>query len=86
MIRNHVAWSERLAKRLAALPDFEIVSQPMLSLFSFRHRSPAGEEPDRHNLRLVNAINAPPSAGPIRLPASSTEPRMPFARVSLTGS
>jgi len=57
MIRNHVAWSERLADRLAALPDFEIVSEPMLSLFSFRHRSAAGEEPDAHNLWLVNAIN-----------------------------
>jgi len=57
MIRNHVAWSERLASRLGALPDFEIVSEPMLSLFSFRHHSSAGEEPDAHNLRLVNAIN-----------------------------
>jgi aromatic-L-amino-acid decarboxylase len=57
MIRNHVAWSERLAGRLAARPDFEIVSQPMLSLFSFRHRAPAGADADQHNLALVNAIN-----------------------------
>jgi aromatic-L-amino-acid decarboxylase len=57
MIRNHVAWSCRLAERLAAHPDFEIVTQPMLSLFSFRHRAPAGEDADDHNLRLVNAIN-----------------------------
>ena len=42
MIRNHVAWSEKLAERLRARPDFEIVSEPMLSLFSFRHRPPAG--------------------------------------------
>ena len=42
MIRNHVRWSEKLAVRLGAHPDFEIVSQPMLSLFSFRHqRRPA---------------------------------------------
>ena len=55
MIRNHVAWSAELAERLAAEPDFEIVSQPVLSLFSFRHRT-AGD-PDAHNIALVNAIN-----------------------------
>ena len=55
MIRNHVAWSVELCERLAAEPDFEIVSQPVLSLFSFRHRS-AGDA-DQHNLALVNAIN-----------------------------
>jgi aromatic-L-amino-acid decarboxylase len=55
MIRNHVAWSVELAERLAAEPDFEIVSAPVLSLFSFRHKS--GEDPDQHNIRLVNAIN-----------------------------
>jgi aromatic-L-amino-acid decarboxylase len=57
MIRNHVAWSERLAKRLGREPDFEIVTEPMLSLFSFRHRAPDGADADEHNLALVNAIN-----------------------------
>jgi len=57
MIRNHVAWSEGLAVRLASEADFEIVTEPMLSLFSFRHRVGAGADPDEHNLRLVNAIN-----------------------------
>ena len=55
MIRNHVAWSVELAGKLAAEPDFEIVSQPVLSLFSFRHTG--GDDADRHNIRLVNAIN-----------------------------
>lgn len=55
MIRNHVAWSVELAGRLAAEPDFEIVTEPVLSLFSFRHRG--GEDADRHNLALVQAIN-----------------------------
>jgi aromatic-L-amino-acid decarboxylase len=55
MIRNHVAWSEGLAARLANEPDFEIVTEPMLSLFSFRHK--ATGDADDHNLRLVNAIN-----------------------------
>ncbi|WP_027166281.1 pyridoxal-dependent decarboxylase [Mesorhizobium sp. WSM3224] len=58
MIRNHVAWSEGLAARLAKETDFEISSEPMLSLFSFRHRAAAGIDPDEHNLHLVDAINA----------------------------
>ena len=57
MIRNHVEWSQALAKRLTALPDFEIVTAPVLSLFSFRHRPDAVTDLDRHNLDLVNAIN-----------------------------
>ncbi|RNJ42882.1 aspartate aminotransferase family protein [Mesorhizobium erdmanii] len=57
MVRNHVTWSEGLAARLAKEPDFEIVSEPMLSLFSFRHRAPSSADADAHNLRLVNAIN-----------------------------
>ncbi|RUY81183.1 aspartate aminotransferase family protein, partial [Mesorhizobium sp. M7A.F.Ca.CA.001.10.2.1] len=55
MIRNHVGWSEALAARLARELDFEIVSEPMLSLFSFRHK--IATDADEHNLRLVNAIN-----------------------------
>jgi aromatic-L-amino-acid decarboxylase len=57
MIRNHVSWSGKLAERLAAHPDFEIVTQPVLSLFSFRHMAPQGIDADGHNLGLVNAIN-----------------------------
>ena len=57
MIRNHVAWSEQLAARLAAQPGFEIVTEPMLSLFSFRHQACDERETDEHNLRLVEAIN-----------------------------
>ncbi|MDB5523133.1 MAG: amino acid decarboxylase [Rhizobium sp.] len=55
MIRNHVAWSESLARKLEMEPGFEIVTQPMLSLFSFRHTG--GADPDQHNIALVNAIN-----------------------------
>jgi aromatic-L-amino-acid decarboxylase len=35
-IRNHVRWSQALADRLRADPRFEIVTDPVLSLFSFR--------------------------------------------------
>ena len=57
MIRNHVRWSEKLANRLRATPGFEIVSEPMLSLFSFRHVPPPGENSDAHNQRLLDIIN-----------------------------
>ena len=57
MIRNHVRWSEGLAKRLAAVPDFRIATGPMLSLFSFRHEPKHAGDLDDHNLRLLNAIN-----------------------------
>jgi len=57
MIRNHVRWSEDLAKRLAAVPDFRVTTGPMLSLFSFRHEPKHVADLDGHNLRLVGAIN-----------------------------
>lgn len=57
MIRNHVAWSEALCERLRATPGFEIVTEPVLSLFTFRH-APAGiADIDAHNLALVERIN-----------------------------
>ncbi|WP_181702269.1 pyridoxal phosphate-dependent decarboxylase family protein [Chthonobacter albigriseus] len=57
MIHDHVAWAEALAKTIAATPDFEIVTPPMLSLFTFRY-SPAGAaDLDDLNMRLVNAVN-----------------------------
>jgi len=57
MIRNHVRWSEKVAKRLAAVPGFRVTTGPMLSLFSFRHEPGNVADLDGHNLRLVNAIN-----------------------------
>ncbi len=57
MIRNHVTWAEKLATRLANTPDFEVVTKPMLSLFSFRYAPKGVEDLDDLTLRLVNAIN-----------------------------
>jgi aromatic-L-amino-acid decarboxylase len=57
MIRDHVAWSRKVAARLAATPDFRITTQPVLSLFSFRHEPKHLADLDRHNLQLVGAIN-----------------------------
>ncbi len=58
MIRNHVRWSENLCARLATIPNFKIASQPMLSLFSFRHEPENIADLDQHNLDLVNTINS----------------------------
>lgn len=40
-IRNHVAWSRELADEIATLPGLEIVTPPMLSLFTFAAKDDA---------------------------------------------
>jgi aromatic-L-amino-acid decarboxylase len=51
-IRNHVSWAEELAEKIRALDGFEIVTEPILSLFCFRC---PGD--DAAQQRLVDAIN-----------------------------
>lgn len=58
MIRDHVAWARRHCEQLRGTPGFEIVSEPMLSLYAFRHDPGDGRDLDAHNLALVEAINA----------------------------
>jgi aromatic-L-amino-acid/L-tryptophan decarboxylase len=57
MIRNHVRWSHALAQRFAAEPGFSLVTEPILSLFSFRHDPGDGRDLDAHNLSLLTEIN-----------------------------
>ncbi|MGE3251608.1 MAG: aspartate aminotransferase family protein [Hyphomonadaceae bacterium] len=57
MIRNHVAWSRALCERLRPTKSFEIVSDPILSLFAFRHAPAGAPDLDAHNLALVERIN-----------------------------
>jgi aromatic-L-amino-acid/L-tryptophan decarboxylase len=57
MIRNHVRWSQALARRFATEPGFSVVTEPILSLFSFRHDPGDGRDLDAHNLSLLTAIN-----------------------------
>ncbi|RBI85677.1 aspartate aminotransferase family protein [Rhodosalinus halophilus] len=54
MLRNHVRWSQDLCERLRAAPGFEIVTEPVLSLFTFRL---AGEDADARTLTLLQRIN-----------------------------
>lgn len=53
-LRNHVKWAEALAGRLAALDRFEIVTAPVLSLFTFRL---VGAD-DATQLAFVDHVNA----------------------------
>ena len=60
MIRNHVQWSEKLATQLGTETDFEITTQPILSLFTFRYTPESvkdAEALDELNRNLVTAIN-----------------------------
>ena len=51
-IRNHVTWAHELCEMLRATDGFEIVTDPILSLFSFRC-----DGSDEDQQRLVDAIN-----------------------------
>jgi aromatic-L-amino-acid decarboxylase len=51
-IRNHVAWTSEICDAIADLPGFEIVTEPILSLFTFRC---PGD--DAVQQRLVDALN-----------------------------
>ncbi|AUH34234.1 pyridoxal phosphate-dependent decarboxylase family protein [Paracoccus tegillarcae] len=51
-MRNHVAWAGEVCDAIRALDGFEIVTEPILSLFSFRC---PGD--DHTQQRLVDAIN-----------------------------
>ncbi|MCP9482958.1 pyridoxal-dependent decarboxylase [Shimia sp. CNT1-13L.2] len=57
MIRNHVTWAHELRDLLAAEPDFEIVTEPVLSLFTFRYAPDGATDLDALNQRLVDTIN-----------------------------
>lgn len=72
MIRNHVNWSQELAEQLRNTPDFEVITDPVLSLFTFRW-APAGKEVDQATLDLLTAIN---DAGQIYLTQTRTQGKL----------
>ncbi|MDU8926374.1 pyridoxal-dependent decarboxylase [Alisedimentitalea sp. MJ-SS2] len=57
MLRNHVSWTQELAEQLRAKPDFEITTDPVLALFTFRFAPAGASNLDDLNQRLINAIN-----------------------------
>jgi aromatic-L-amino-acid decarboxylase len=57
MLRNHVKWSEELCERFRAAPDFEIITDPVLSLFTFRYAPQSATDLDALNQNLVDRVN-----------------------------
>jgi aromatic-L-amino-acid decarboxylase len=57
MIRRHVEWSRELAALIEADDRFELVTRPLLSLFTFRYAPPGAADLDALNARLLAAIN-----------------------------
>lgn len=51
-IRNHIAWSREACDAIRALPGFEIVTEPQLSLFSFAFKT------DDTTAALLERVNA----------------------------
>lgn len=56
-LRNHVNWSNQLHQKLKLEPDFQIMTPPMWSLWTFRYAPKGAADLDDLNLSLVNAIN-----------------------------
>lgn len=56
-LRGHVTWSQELCERLRDTQNFEIVTEPMLSLFTFRFAPSGAKDLDQINQRLVDKIN-----------------------------
>ena len=57
MIRNHIGWAEALAEKIRNTRGFEIVSEPVLSLFTFRHLGDGSGDIDAKNRDLITRIN-----------------------------
>jgi len=55
-IRNHVAWAELAAQKLASDDRFEIITDRRLALFTFHYNRP-GQDGDIQTERLLRAIN-----------------------------
>ena len=56
-IRNHVLWSQEITEQIRQTQNFEITSEPILSLFTFRYAPEDYADLDALNRRLINAIN-----------------------------
>ena len=57
MIRNHIKWSITLRQKLGELSGIEIVTEPILSLFTFRYTGTGNEDLNALNERILREIN-----------------------------
>ena len=56
-IRNHVNWSKELCEQIGKTVNFEVTSEPILSLFTFRYAPENARDLDAVNQELINKIN-----------------------------
>ena len=70
MIRNHIEWSVNLSNKLASLEGIEIVTNPILSLFTFRFTSKTEKDLNVLNERILKEIN---EAGEIYLTPTTVD-------------
>jgi aromatic-L-amino-acid decarboxylase len=56
-IRDHVAWALELARLIDTHPDFELTTEPLLALCSFRHAPAGRDDLDTLNATLLERIN-----------------------------
>ena len=57
MIRNHIMWSFKLSRKLKHLEGIEIVTEPILSLFTFRYTGNGITNPNILNEKILREIN-----------------------------
>ncbi|MGY8986178.1 MAG: pyridoxal phosphate-dependent decarboxylase family protein [Sphingomonadales bacterium] len=56
-LRSHIEWSRELSKTIVNTDCFEVVTEPNLSLFTFRYRPDGVEDLNMLNAKLIQAIN-----------------------------
>ncbi len=56
-LRNHINWSSELSVVIDKTDDFEIITNPNFSLFTFRYKPEGENDLDALNDRLIEAIN-----------------------------
>ena len=57
VIRNHVKWTENLHDRMKNLSNVEIITSPILSLFTFRFIKNGSSNIDEINEKILAEIN-----------------------------
>ena len=57
VIRNHITWSDNLYVKMKKLKNIEIVTEPILGLFTFRFINQKNKNLDLLNEKLIKEIN-----------------------------
>ena len=57
VIRNHITWSDNLYVKMKKLKNIEIVTEPILGLFTFRFINQKNKNLDLMNEKLIKEIN-----------------------------